>query len=89
MPPVALALAVKANIKVNVSTTIPHHKLGSKTKTFQHGRKIAETIIGDCLEAICVFRGEKRNRIYNGYKYEGYNNERKIDILEEYISKID
>ncbi len=89
MPPVALALAVKSNSKIHVSSTVPHYKLGSKTKNSQHARKIAETIIGDCLEAICVFLGIERSRVYEGYEYIGYNNDRRIDILEEYLEKAD
>ncbi|HHU69659.1 MAG TPA: glycosyltransferase [Thermoanaerobacterales bacterium] len=89
MPPVVLALAVKSNLKIHVSSTVPHYKLGSKAKNSEHSRKIAETIIGDCLEAICVYSDIERSRVYEGYEYIGYNNDRRIDILEEYLEKID
>ena len=64
MPPVVLALAVKSNLKIHVSSTVPHYKLGSKAKNSEHSRKIAETIIGDCLEAICVYSDIERSRVY-------------------------
>lgn len=89
MPPVALALAVKSKLKIHVSFTIPHNKLGSKNKNLEHATKIAETIIGDCLEAICVFLDIERSRVYEDYEYVGYNNDRRMDILDEYLGKED
>lgn len=87
VPPVVLALAVKSNLKIHVSSTIPHYKLGSKTKNPKHAEKIAETIIGDCLEAICVYLGKDRHRFFEGHEYIGYHDERRWDILEEYIKE--
>lgn len=87
IPPVSLALAAKNNLRVNIGTTIGHKYLGSPEKDENHSRLIAETIIGDCIEASCVFKNKKRSRIRGGIEYIGYHRERRWDLLEKIISE--
>jgi len=84
IPPVSLALARKHKLKIDVATTIPHYRLGSSIKGHIHTNKIIDTIVGDCLEAIAVFRDQPRNRQHQNKTYIGYNSERRFDILEHF-----
>jgi|Deesub1362A_J573_1020465.scaffolds.fasta_scaffold02983_7 glycosyltransferase involved in cell wall biosynthesis len=83
VPPILLAQCVKQNMKVVVSSTIPHYQLGSKSKNVLHAQKISETIIGDCIEAINFFEGKPRERSFKGKHYEGYNPFRRWDVLSK------
>lgn len=85
VPPVSLAIAVKEKLKITVPFTIPHFKLGSKLKDKKHAYLIAETIIGDCIEAMNFYKGNPRERIFNGIVYDGYNSLRRWDILDEFL----
>ncbi len=85
IPPVSLALAVKEGLSVGIGTKIPHQALGSPEKNQLHSEKIAETIIGDCLEAIQVYRGEKRSRSLGAREYTGYHAQRRWDLLDKYL----
>jgi len=87
IPPVSLALAAKNNLRVNIGTTIGHKYLGSPEKDQNHSRLIAETIIGDCIEAFHVFSNEKRSRTRGGIEYTGYHPERRFDILEKFFTE--
>jgi glycosyltransferase involved in cell wall biosynthesis len=87
IPPVAMALAVKNNLRVAVSTTLPHSKLGSRIKDNAHAFKIAETIIGDCIEGVCVFKGIERSRTHKNQEFLGYNPERRFDLLSDFMQK--
>ncbi|NLI12520.1 glycosyltransferase family 2 protein [Pelotomaculum propionicicum] len=84
IPPVSLGLAVKKNLKIIVGTTIPHKALGSPDKDPVHSELIAQTIIGDCAEALYAFRNEKRRRIFNDVEYNGYHPQRRWDLLEDF-----
>jgi glycosyltransferase involved in cell wall biosynthesis len=81
IPPVSLALAIKKNLVIKVGTAINHLDLGSKIRTPDHAKKIADTIIGDCLEAICAFKGVPRNRTCQGKEYQGYHPLRRFDLI--------
>lgn len=85
VPPVALCLAVRAGLKVAVATSIPHHKLGSPSRGSLHSARVAATIIGDYLEALAVCRGIPRSREKDGVYYDGYDSQRRRDILMAYI----
>ena len=87
LPPVSLALAAKSGLKVCVGTTIPHKALGSPIKDAFHSEKIAETIIGDCLEALCVYRNEPRRRSSGTVNYDGYHSRRRLDLLDKYLNQ--
>ncbi|MBO8169913.1 MAG: glycosyltransferase family 2 protein [Thermoanaerobacteraceae bacterium] len=89
VPPVSLALAVQNGLNVRVATAIPHVKLGSLVKGPIHSKKVAATIIGDCIEAINLISNKPRLRIWRGTEYHGYSRERRFDLLEEYLLKPD
>lgn len=81
IPPISLALAVMNNLNINVSTEIPNHKLKSTIKDEFHAKQITNTIIGDCIEALCIFRGEERKRGFDNVNFLGYHKNRRFDIL--------
>ncbi|MDD4170315.1 MAG: glycosyltransferase family A protein [Desulfotomaculaceae bacterium] len=85
IPPVSLALAAKNRLRVNVGANVSHKDLGSPEKDQQHSQLIAETIIGDCIEALHAFRDEKRIRLRGQYEYNGYHSQRRWDILDKFI----
>ncbi len=88
VPPAALALAARCRLDVGIGARLPHARLGSRQRDFYHNRQIAETIIGDCLEALQVFYGQTRTRTHNGKTYLGYHIERRFDLLEDFLKKI-
>lgn len=85
VPPVTLGLAAKNGLKICIGATIPHRELGSQEKGAIHSELIAETIIGDCLEAMSVWKGVKRTRSDGDKTYEGYSNKRRWDLLEKFV----
>lgn len=87
IPPVILALARINKLKIDVATTIPHYRLGSSIKSQIHTNKIIDTIVGDCLEAIAVFRSQPRTRQWQNKTYIGYNLERRFDLLEHFLNE--
>ncbi|OPX85144.1 MAG: Glycosyl transferase family 2 [Pelotomaculum sp. PtaB.Bin104] len=87
IPPVSLALAAKNGLKVNIGANICHKDLGSPEKDPRHSHLIAETIIGDCIEALHVYRGEKRSRRRGQIEHNGYHLERRWDLLNDFIRK--
>ncbi|MDD4238737.1 MAG: glycosyltransferase [Desulfotomaculaceae bacterium] len=86
IPPVSLALAAKGGLKVHVGTRAPHKELGSPHKNNRHAQLIAETIIGDCMEAINVYHGQARHRACGQVEYDGYHSQRRWDLLDNYLS---
>ena len=87
VPPVSLARAVKKGLTIQVGASIPHKLLGSPEKNFIHSELIAETIIGDCLEALCAYRDKKRSRRSGLINYDGYNPQRRWDLLDEFVKQ--
>lgn len=87
IPPVVMALARQAKLRLDVATTIPHYRLGSSIKNQIHTNKIIDTIVGDCLEAIAVFRGESRTRQWQNTTYLGYHSERRFDLLDLFLTE--
>lgn len=80
-PPVELAMAKEHGMVIKVHAAIPHIMLSSQIRPNSHSKLVAETIIGDCVEAIHLARGEKRSRIWEGVEYQGYNPQRRWDLL--------
>jgi hypothetical protein len=78
MPPLMQAHAVLAGLQVGVAAQIPHRDLGSVKRGKEHGLRIAETIIGDCLEGVCLAEGRPLDR----EGHIGYHSERRFDLLE-------
>lgn len=86
VPPLLLTKSARAKLKVEVAAEIPHLMLGSNLRSHEHVIKIAETIIGDCLEALTWQDGKQSNRVTGGREYIGYNTERRLDILERFLN---
>lgn len=86
IPPVILSMGVIYNLNIRVVTQFRHESLESKLKSYNHAEEIAKTIIGDCIEALCVYRGEFRNRGYGTKQYLGLHKGRRFDILDEFIN---
>jgi len=84
IPPLSLAIAVKTKLNVKVVTSVPHNLLLSSLRNDNHSIFIAETIIGDCLEALSYLKGEPPSREENGIYYLGYHPYRRFQLLEEY-----
>jgi glycosyltransferase involved in cell wall biosynthesis len=87
IPPVSLGLASKCGLSVCVGTAIPHNNLGSPGKDYAHSDLIAETIIGDCIEALHVYKNEKRQRLSGSVEYLGYHPQRRWDLLDRFIAQ--
>ncbi len=87
IPPVSLARALKSGLIIRVGASIPHKLLGSPEKNFMHSELIAETIIGDCLEALCAYRNKKRSRHSGLMSYEGYHPQRRWDLLYNFLKQ--
>lgn len=87
IPPVVLAMARLNKLKIDVATTIPHYRLGSSIKNQIHTNKIIDTIVGDCLEAIAVFRDQPRTRQWQNTNYVGYHSERRFDLLDQFLGE--
>ncbi len=81
IPPVSLATAKRFNLQIGIAAEIPHNLLGSCFRGEQHAQKMAETIIGDCIEAIERYTGLPRTRSYLGNLFIGYHAERDFDAL--------
>jgi len=86
IPPVVLALAAKKKLKVGIGTQIAHHKLGSPQRDPAHCYLIAETIVGDCIEAAQAYRRQKRDRSRDGIVYPGYHLQRRFDLLDKFLA---
>jgi len=86
VPPMVLAFAKKLDLSIEVSAKLPQEFLGSKIRNYFHAKKIADTIIGDTLEAINFYKGKPRTRCFLYKEYQGYNPFRRFDILEKFLS---
>lgn len=87
IPPVTLALARLHKLKIDVATTIPHYRLGSSIKNQIHTNKIIDTIVGDCLEAIATFHNQARTRQWQNRTYLGYHSDRRLDLVDHFLSE--
>ncbi|MFZ5899549.1 MAG: glycosyltransferase family 2 protein [Bacillota bacterium] len=86
VPPVAVVMGAQAGLNFCVAAAVPHEALGSPNRSERHVTRLAETIIGDYIEAFCVLQQKERSRSLRGRTYEGYNRERRFDILEHIIA---
>jgi len=83
-PPLVLAHAVRSGLHVDALAHIPHARLGSAHKGPAHAERIRETIIGDLLEALHAAEGRPPQREYRGLHYDGYDSERRFDLLDAF-----
>ncbi|MDK2822267.1 MAG: hypothetical protein PWQ67_19 [Clostridia bacterium] len=88
IPPLSLAMAVINNLNIKVATSLPHSLLFSQARNETHSTLIAETIIGDCLEALNYLEGLPPLREEKGIHYLGYHPERKFDVLDKYVESL-
>lgn len=86
IPPVSLALAGLAGLNIGVAAGITHQELQSRPTDNSHGELIAETIIGDCLEAMCLLEGRSRSRFYKGKEFLGYHPYRNWELLSSFLN---
>lgn len=86
VPPLALVFAARRGLSIGITASLPHCELGSSDRGPRHAQLIAETIIGDHLEAFCVLADQKRSRNRDGVNYDGYHHTRRWDLLESLIS---
>lgn len=77
VPPLMQAHAIKAGLRVGLGTGMPHRELGSASRDRTHRLKIAQTIIGDCLQAVCFAEGRPADR----QGQVGYHAERRFDLV--------
>jgi len=85
VPPVSLVLARQAGLQIGVAAGIPHRELQSKTGDARHWELTAQTIIGDCLEALCLLDGKPRSRLCHGVEMLGYHPERNWELLQAFL----
>lgn len=81
-PPFLLYYAEKNNYKISIGLKKAHIKLGSLERSEQHNLKISDTIIGDCVSVINLIQNGTAERIFNKVSYDGFNCERRFDILD-------
>jgi len=89
VPPLELAVAKAQGCNIKVHAAVPHVYLSSKIRANAHSRLVTETIIGDCIEGIRFTRGEERNRLWEGIEYDGYNSQRRWDLLAAALRNLD
>lgn len=86
VPPTLLVHAVRNGLNIGVAGAIPHARLGSSLKNTIHNQLIVDTIIGDCMEALCMARHLERKRVYDGKVCLGYHGQRRFDLLDEFLA---
>lgn len=89
VPPLEMAIAKARGCVIKVHAAIPHVHLSSRIRPDCHSKLVAETIIGDCIEGIQFYRGEERTRRWEGVEYDGYNSQRRWDLLDKAIENLD
>jgi hypothetical protein len=77
VPPLMQAQAIRAGLTVGIGVGIPHKELGSAERDREHRQKVAETIIGDCLQARSIAEGRPADR----EGHIGYHADRRFDLL--------
>ncbi|UOF91801.1 glycosyltransferase [Fodinisporobacter ferrooxydans] len=82
-PPIVLAKAGLLRMHIDAPVHVPHIRLGSAFKDPEHTKKIRDTIIGDCLEALHILRGKPRSRVFGDHAFDGYHQERRFDIIKQ------
>lgn len=72
VPPLMLAKAAEAGLKIKVAARLSDKQWQSSQRGDEHNQKIAETIIGDCIEARQYFANQPITRAEHGIAYLGY-----------------
>ena len=72
VPPMMLTKASQANLQIRVATRLTAQDWSSAQRGDTHNKKIADTIIGDCIAALEYLNGKPVTRCDKGYCYLGY-----------------
>lgn len=88
IPPLSLVFAVNNGYSVEVGTSISHNLLGSHGRNNKHASLIAETIIGDCRQALSFADNSLEHTPSHQYVPDGYRSQRRFDILNYYLASI-
>lgn len=81
VPPKILVQAQFLSSAIDIGAVFPHQELGSATRTPLHADKIAQTIIGDCREALSMVEPAISAETTN----LSYRPQRRLDILEHFL----
>jgi len=85
VPPKALAQAALLQAAIGIGAVIPHSLLGSPSRSALHGEKIAQTIIGDCREALTLLESGLPCSGETEAWPIGYRPSRRFDILDRIL----
>lgn len=88
-PPLVLAHAAQTGLHIDTLSHIPQAKLGSAHKGPTHFERIRDTILGDLLEALALVQGRPKSREHRGLYYDGYDSERRLDLLEAFAKALE
>ncbi|MBE6112065.1 MAG: glycosyltransferase [Peptococcaceae bacterium] len=72
IPPLMLAKAAEAKLNIRVGARLTASQWFSAQRGDMHNQKIADTIIGDCIEALQYVNRQPVTREENGVRYLGY-----------------
>lgn len=81
IPPLMLAQAVKNNLRIKVAAALPADEWSSAQRGNRHNSLIAETIIGDCLQAEHDFLAQPLTRSDGHRCYLGYHPQRNFTAI--------
>lgn len=82
IPPLSLAYAAINGFKVGVAAAIPHKLLGSHFRSNEHAALIAQTIIGDCRQALAYVNGKPLETVIDSKEGPiGYRLGRRFDLI--------
>lgn len=81
VPPLMLARAAEAKLTIRVAARLSNQQWSSAQRGDVHNQKIADTIIGDCIEAIQYLNHQPVTREEKGVRYLGYRT-LKYDVPE-------
>lgn len=89
VPPLALAFAAVNNFSIGVGTALSHRLLGSHLRSMQHAALIADTIIGDCRQALLYFNGMALEQTFKArIEPDGYRSARRFDLLQDFLTTL-
>lgn len=72
IPPLMLAKAAQEKLHIRVASRLEQYQWHSAQRGDVHNKKIADTIIGDCIAALEYWEGLPITRSENGVTYLGY-----------------
>ena len=80
IPPLMMAEAVKKGLKIKVAAALEQQEWSSANRGDNHNQRIADTIIGDCLQAQAFFLDKPISRS-DGRFFNGYHSKRRFDLI--------